>query len=456
MDEIKRLVEATGSYSKWALQQRKSYIEQRLSQDIELRNRYDKWIGHIAKDIEEAHIQGQLQSYVDNLDHHLQEYTKILDDDLTKFLDQQFVVAVSTGSTIHSQYFIDAVNRSGIKKITQTQIKRAVFRMNERSVQAMWNRQNHGLFLSDRIWKNSENAANKVGLIISESLADGVHPTEIAKMIQGYVRNGKSTLVIDYPNMMDRIGNLPQDLSYEALRLARTETAAAHSDGMIAAASINPGYEGVQWLLSPSHPVRDICDHYAEQDLYGLGAGVYRKGQEPIFPPHPNCLCTLVPRMEDIDRLIMRLKEWEEDPSKHPDIEELFQKELNTNNQNQRDGITLETELLPGTLNNTIEFNDEKLLNYALDKTHRIGKDKAVAFEKALGYTKSNYLELRNNVLRNLKRTKAEFTGEDQYGQRYKVLMRLKGPNGKEADVMTAWIVDSNTERTRLVSIYVK
>lgn len=48
----------------------------------------------------------------------------------------------------------------------------------------------------------------------------------------------------------------------------------------------------VKWNLSPSHPRVDICDTYAEQDLYGLGKGVYPYDSFPDLP-HPNCLCFL-------------------------------------------------------------------------------------------------------------------------------------------------------------------
>lgn len=329
MDEIRKLVEASGSYSKWALRQRKAFIELRLRQDLELRAIYIEWVNQIAKEIEEAQALGISAAYLEDIENHLRRYVEYLDLLLTEAFNKHFVIAVSSGSYIHEKILIEAIDKSRIKKITKKQVKGAIFRVNERSVQAMWNRHKHGLFLSERIWKTSEKAADNIGRIITEAISEGKHPTEIAKMLQGYVRDGKGTLVTNYPNMMRRIGSLPQDLSYEALRLARTETAAAHTDGMISSASMNPGYKGVKWLLSPSHPVRDICDHYAEQDIHGLGPGVYRKGQEPLFPPHPNCLCSLVAEMEDIDSLINRLLEWERDPSSHPDIEELFQRELN-------------------------------------------------------------------------------------------------------------------------------
>jgi len=108
-------------------------------------------------------------------------------------------------------------------------------------------------------------------------------------MLQQYVRQGKSTLAANYPNMMKRMARrVPEDICYEALRLARTEMTAAFGEGTIAAARVSPSYIGMKWVLSHSHPMVDICDTLAEHDE-GLGRGVYSPGNEPHLPAHPNC-----------------------------------------------------------------------------------------------------------------------------------------------------------------------
>ena len=38
---------------------------------------------------------------------------------------------------------------------------------------------------------------------------------------------------------------------------------------------------------------------------------------------------------------------------------------------------------------------------------------------------------------------------------RYEVKMQLTGPNGKTADVLTAWINDKNSTEMRLTSAYI-
>lgn len=109
-------------------------------------------------------------------------------------------------------------------------------------------------------------------------------------------------------------------------------------------------------------------------------------------------------------------------------------------------------QLLPNYENAVIP--EEKFTKYALDPDGK-APDKAIAFEKALGYNKSNYQRLISNVKRNLPRYKATLRQRNQYGQRYQVIMRLTGLNGKTANVLTSWIVDARTGETRLTSIYV-
>lgn len=112
------------------------------------------------------------------------------------------------------------------------------------------------------------------------------------------------------------------------------------------------------------------------------------------------------------------------------------------------DVIINEKELLPNLKNAT--FAEVKLTKYALDPTSDKGKEKARVFKAALGYEKSNYKDLMQQVYDNLGKFKAVEKGEDQYGTKFEVNMMIHGPNGKTKNVLTAWKV------TWLTSIYVK
>lgn len=76
-------------------------------------------------------------------------------------------------------------------------------------------------------------------------------------------------------------------------RIARTELARAWGDGFFLRVKDDPLVVAVKWRLNRDHPRRDICDVYANADLFGLGPGVYPKDRAPAFPAHPHCLCKL-------------------------------------------------------------------------------------------------------------------------------------------------------------------
>jgi hypothetical protein len=146
----------------------------------------------------------------------------------------------------------------------------------------------------------------------------------VARILQRYVREGKQTLAKDYPNMMKRMGSrIPEDMCYEALRLARTEMTAAFGEGTVSAARVSPSYIGMKWVLSHSHPVVDICDTLAEHDE-GLGRGVYSPGNEPPYPAHPSCMCALVSQHEEPEKFVERLKKWRDDPSSDQELEKWY------------------------------------------------------------------------------------------------------------------------------------
>jgi hypothetical protein len=80
-------------------------------------------------------------------------------------------------------------------------------------------------------------------------------------------------------------------LNYNLERLARTEINHAQREAMIQNAKIVPWVKGIKWNLSNKHPVPDICDDWAGDDVYGLGKGVYPPDSTPI--DHPNGFCYL-------------------------------------------------------------------------------------------------------------------------------------------------------------------
>jgi len=107
--------------------------------------------------------------------------------------------------------------------------------------------------------------------------------------------------------------------------------------------------------------------------------------------------------------------------------------------------------ILPNAENAIIPI--EKLIDYSLNPDRE--PNKAMAFQKALGYNQSNADSLAENILSNLTHFDAVEKTDNGYGKRYDVLMRLIGANERAANVKTAWIVDRETRQTRLISTYV-
>ena len=82
---------------------------------------------------------------------------------------------------------------------------------------------------------------------------------------------------------------------YIAERIARTEAARAWADGFVERYGHDESVVAYQWKLSSRHPKFDICNLYAEANLWGLGNGIYPKAETPKLPVHPHCLCHLAP-----------------------------------------------------------------------------------------------------------------------------------------------------------------
>ena len=81
---------------------------------------------------------------------------------------------------------------------------------------------------------------------------------------------------------------------YEAERIVRTESQANYGQARIDEALRDDLVSGLRFVLSSGH-APDQCDFYAEADLFGMGAGVWKKDQAPSLPIHPNGASALYP-----------------------------------------------------------------------------------------------------------------------------------------------------------------
>lgn len=327
---IKRLMNESGPYKQWALQQRRDFMELRLDQDEEIRIMYEDISRRITQDIAAGNINQFDAERLQAIKRQMKDRIDELNSQLTINLDRYIQGNIEVGSTYAKQVAIDIVERAGIIRLNKPMIEQAFSKMNTNAVEAMWSRSRYGLTLNDHIWNKNENYRKNIGTILTSGVATGEDCVTVARALEKYVKKGKKTFAEDYPNMMGRMpGRVPEDLSYEALRLARTEMTSAYGMGTMKSATLNPTNRGVRFILSASHPEYDICDVHCGADDYGLGPGGYPVDQAPDYPFHPNCLCIMTQINEDPITLMDRLKAWEDDPSSQPDLEEWYQTNYN-------------------------------------------------------------------------------------------------------------------------------
>lgn len=316
MDEIKKV--APDPYKRWALEARKQYLDLRLRQDPDIRLLYIRATKRIAAKLKEVGS----SRYLEQVYMTLRMEADRLRSDYSQSLESYIMKAAACGSDLSRLVTMDLFEKAGI----DLDIRNLYYAVNRQAVEVCWARTTKGLRLSDRIWKQGEKYHTTVRSIIQESIALGQDVVTTARMLEKYVQNDKRTFVRDYPAITNRMGSrIPNDICYEALRLARTEMSAAFGEASLAAGRVSPSAIGTKWVLSPSHPFADICDAHAAHDE-GMGRGVYSFGSFPVFPAHPNCICYTINVHADPDEFVQRLKRWTKQPGSDEELETWYQK----------------------------------------------------------------------------------------------------------------------------------
>lgn len=143
----------------------------------------------------------------------------------------------------------------------------------------------NGYRLSDRIWRTSIDVRSRVDRLLDVEIARGTSAVRMADLLEPFLTPGALQGRTQTPYGTEG--------SYAARRLARTEITAAAGRATVNAATANPFVGHMQWRLSSSHPKIDICDQHASGGPNG--DGIYPLGEVPTYPPHPHCLCSLLP-----------------------------------------------------------------------------------------------------------------------------------------------------------------
>lgn len=324
--EIDELKSIAGDYKTWALQARKKFIDLRLKQDLEIRELYIKLTKNISNELKKGGLSPINKKRLQQMYNILKLVEDKLNGELTTNYEKYTKENIEAATGYSKAITIDVIEKAGLNKITTANIKNIYFRVNERAVEAIWSRTENGLYLSDRIWSKSQKYRKNMTDIIQRAVAEGQDCAKTARALEQYVLKGKETLASEYPNMMARMGNrVPGNVSYEALRLARSEMTAAYGEATLSAGKASPSCSGVKYILSASHPKPDICDDITGTDKHGLGIGVYPIDEAPVYPFHPHCLCIVTTVNERPEDFVQRLKKWNADPTSEPGIENWYQ-----------------------------------------------------------------------------------------------------------------------------------
>ncbi len=179
------------------------------------------------------------------------------------------------------------------------------------------------LNLSARIWRVEGEGRDAINRVIMQGIADGDSAWNIAKKLEQFLGAGRdcprwtSTRLYGRTaadkSAGDTTGLLSGNdcdgsgVSYNALRLARTEIQKAHALATDKAMAAQPWVTAQQFNLSRTHKETDECDDVAKGGE--KKDGVYPVGTIEI-PLHPNCFCFMTAALMDEKEFTSSLNGW--------------------------------------------------------------------------------------------------------------------------------------------------
>lgn len=296
--DLSEVPEPVRQFIKDALQERRNAL---IGCEREIKQALQESVKRIQKE-----LKGGLLYSVDENVKLLIESEKVnfaakLDAITEKALTDASIAGLSIGERIKRAYNASA---AGVKfKLIEKDIVREAELIAQSTMHKKRVFKNKPFVLSDKIWDISGNNLDKIKDIIESGV--NTDARKVAEALACYVKKGAGNFVKDYPALAERLGgNLPKDLVYEALRLARNELSETYWLATIEGYKDNPAIKAVKWLLSNNRipGYHDVCDELAYADDYGLGCGIYPLDDAPM-KPHICCLCCLAPViLKDIEK----------------------------------------------------------------------------------------------------------------------------------------------------------
>jgi hypothetical protein len=96
---------------------------------------------------------------------------------------------------------------------------------------------------------------------------------------------------------------------------------------------------------------------------------------------------------------------------------------------------------------------DAKVRDYLLSATHPVGRFKSVFFV-ALGFSADQWSLLRDALLELARASDATPGQASPFGTKFEIRAKLVGPSGREADVVTVWMVSTGQEFPHFVTAH--
>lgn len=224
-------------------------------------------------------------------------------------------------ANIDKKYVLDSAKLAGATQITATGMDNIAVAVNNQLLTSLVNRVYADDYTySDRIWGEFKEGATgqipigingdyqyRIKNTVSAGLAQGRDVLKIAKDVQVYTKDGKIALMKRYGALVRGTREFTQRISdkvdWRSLRLVRSELYASLQQASVLQGEMNPATTGMfNWVLTPFAAHSCICPDLA-------AASPYKANEVPSYP-HSNCLCSVVPILEDSRTFNARMRKF--------------------------------------------------------------------------------------------------------------------------------------------------
>lgn len=240
---------------------------------------------------------------------------KIIEKSVEEWTPLSISEAYQNYLDVDTQYILDAANPF----ITEAGIRNMGIGVDFRLLQAQASRVfQDGYTFSDRVIKVGEDYQYRIKNLILTGQAQGRDSVKIAKDIQVYVKLGKGEVFKPgrYGRLIPRTTQYKARISgtvdWRAIRLVRSEMNASLQEVGRQEGILNPGATGYyDWVKTSGNPIDPVNNNNAsgKRCIDLQREGPYLEQDIPKFQ-HPNCSCSVRPKLMNTNDFINDLKNW--------------------------------------------------------------------------------------------------------------------------------------------------